>query len=95
MFKITDEIIKSIEEKVNKCLNDGTIERCSHLPAGSFVSIGELIVDISTGKASVIDPVKTYNEDDCDEDCDECENYEECDKFEKNTSGAWEAESGI
>jgi hypothetical protein len=67
MFKLTDKMIKEIESKVNKGFDDGIIERCSDLPDGSFVTMCEIIIDVCSGNVAVIDPVKTYDDDEDEE----------------------------
>lgn len=73
-FKLTDEMIREIEEKVNKGLedvNDGMKERliaANCYNPESFFSACWIIIDINDSKVTVIDPLPNYvNEEDDDE----------------------------
>lgn len=61
-FKLTDEMIKDIEDKVNKALDEGTIEQLCDFPEGSFMTICWIIMDLTTGEAKVIEPIELYSE---------------------------------
>lgn len=73
-FKLTEEMIAEIEEKVNKGLDDvnnGMKDRL--ISAGcynedSFFAACWITIDISDGKVQVIDPIETYDEDEEEED---------------------------
>jgi hypothetical protein len=80
MFKLTEEMIKEIEEKVNTGLNDvnnGMKERL--IAAGcyneySFFEVCSVIINIEDSKVAVIDPIKSCA-------CDDEEEEEEEDCF--------------
>lgn len=77
-FKLTDEMIKQIEDKVNKGLidvNNGMKERL--IAAGcydecSFLPVCWVTIDIGDSKARVIDPIRSC---DSEEDEDDCINF--------------------
>jgi hypothetical protein len=76
MFKLTEEMIKEIEEKVNNGLdevNDGMKERLmadNCYNKYSFFAACWITIDIEDAKVKVIDPIESYDEDEeDDEDC--------------------------
>lgn len=60
MFKLTEEVIKEIEEKVNKNLidvNNGIYNE------DSFFAACWIIINIEDGEVQVIDPIDSYDDD--------------------------------
>jgi hypothetical protein len=69
-FKLTEELIKEIEDKVNNTLSyidNGVKESLSHLENPSF-TVCWLIVDVNSGNVNVIDPIFTEDEEEDEED---------------------------
>lgn len=74
LFKLTAEMIEQIEEKVNKGLadvNNGMKERI--ISAGCyndyyFFAACWITIGINDSRVQVIDPIKSYDEDEDDED---------------------------
>jgi hypothetical protein len=62
-FKLSEEMIKEIEDKVNKAL-DEEVGKKSDLPVGSFTTICWIILDLTSDEIQVIEPVEIYPEDD-------------------------------
>ena len=56
-------MIKEIESNVNAVL-DKEIAKKSDFPAGSFMTICWIILDLNTNEIQVIEPIETYPEDD-------------------------------
>lgn len=73
-FKLTEEMISEIEEKVNSGLSEvrnGMKERL--VKAGcytewSFVTVCEIGIEIETERVIVTDPIPTYDDDEEEED---------------------------
>jgi NTP pyrophosphatase (non-canonical NTP hydrolase) len=76
MFKLTEEMIQEIEEKVNnglKDVNDGMKERL--IAVGFYtqwacVDVCNIVINIEDSKVVVIDPIKTYDDEEEDEEDD-------------------------
>jgi hypothetical protein len=80
-FKLTEEMIKEIEEKVNARLEEvkGMKERL--INAGcyndwSFFAACWITIDIENSKIKVIDPIKSDDDDDDEEEEDDLENWD-------------------
>lgn len=69
MFKLTEEMIKEIEEKVNKNLidvNNGMNERIldtGYYNEDSFFAACWVIINIEDRNVQVIDPIDSYDDD--------------------------------
>jgi hypothetical protein len=68
MFKLTEEMIKEIEEKVNGLVNEVPAMKERLVKAGCYtpfssVSVCEVSICIETGKVIVHDPI-SYSDDD-------------------------------
>lgn len=62
-FKLSEEMIKDIEDKVNKVL-DEEVGKKVDLPAGAFTTICWVILDLTSSEIQIIEPIETYLEDD-------------------------------
>lgn len=73
-FKLTEEMIAKIEEKINKGLTDvrsGMKERLVEAGCYSewaFCSVCEIGIEIETERVIVTDPLPTYDDDEEEED---------------------------
>jgi CO/xanthine dehydrogenase Mo-binding subunit len=72
-FKLTEEMTKEIEEKVNNLVNEVPAMKERLVKAGCYtpfssVTVCEVSIDIETGKVTVHDPISYSDEEDEEED---------------------------